>query len=163
LRAESEPGARRWVLGERSGDPYRPIVAPAGPCVAVVTPDGRGIGLFDAVTGARVRDLVIPGAIPGRRVVLWLLASAHRPRALPPGGRPAPAAAAPPAPGRRHEPGPFRSAEARGAEGTALGQPARAAPPRRRATRDAGQAPDRLGRPPVGPEPPRAVGRAQPR
>ena len=51
-------GGRRWME-------FGPTMAAAGESIAVVSPDGRGVRLFDASTGARLTDL----AMPGRRII----------------------------------------------------------------------------------------------
>ncbi len=50
-----------------------PTIASAGEAMAVVSPDGRGLRLYDASTGARMNDLAVPAN--SGRVILALLAS----------------------------------------------------------------------------------------
>jgi serine/threonine protein kinase/WD40 repeat protein len=67
--------------GRGRGPDRQPRLAAAGPSVAVIRADGRGLLLFDATTGAPARDV----PIPGREVVALL--------APPVGGTPAASAA----------------------------------------------------------------------
>jgi eukaryotic-like serine/threonine-protein kinase len=77
--APAPPGASSSKDARRppSGFFSRSVVAmaAAGQCIAVGLPNGRGVRLFDATTGAPVRDL----EIPGRRLwALWATPDGHR-------------------------------------------------------------------------------------
>jgi eukaryotic-like serine/threonine-protein kinase len=60
--AEKPGGPRRDGRGPSGpGGPVRPTLVAAGQCVAMIAPEGQGVRLFDAVTGARIDDLKMPG------------------------------------------------------------------------------------------------------
>jgi eukaryotic-like serine/threonine-protein kinase len=47
--------------GPRGRGGFGPAIALAGQCLAVLSPDGHGVHLFDALTGAKIDELRMPG------------------------------------------------------------------------------------------------------